>query len=72
MRRLLIIALLALAGCGQPQPPQVVEARERARIESDITRHIDEEAGVVCWVYSYGYQGGISCLPIEDTRLVER
>ncbi len=33
-----------------------------------VSRFEDDEAGVVCWVYSGGYKGGISCLPIEDTR----
>jgi hypothetical protein len=65
---LLVLFYVALAGCGQPQPSQT----EEEQIESEITRHMDEEAGVVCWVYSNGYQGGISCLPIGDTRLVER
>ena len=34
-----------------------------------ISRWVDEEAGVVCWVYSGFYKGGISCLPLSDTRL---
>jgi ABC-type Fe3+-hydroxamate transport system substrate-binding protein len=29
----------------------------------------DEEAGVVCWVYKEGSAGGISCLPLKDTKL---
>jgi len=29
----------------------------------------DAEAGVVCWIYSGFEKGGVSCLPIEQTRL---
>lgn len=38
-----------------------------------IVRWVDEEAGVVCWVFyeyhSGGPASGISCLPIGDTNL---
>ena len=33
-----------------------------------VSRFIDEEAGVVCWVYAGG-RAGIGCLPLSQTRL---
>ena len=33
-----------------------------------VGRIVDDEAGVVCWVHKRP-AGGISCLPIEQTRL---
>lgn len=36
---------------------------------TNLYREIDEDAGVVCWIYS-GYQsGGIDCMPISETLL---
>jgi hypothetical protein len=36
----------------------------------DTKRYIDQEAGVVCWIYSPGTGGGgISCLSLKDTLL---
>lgn len=32
-----------------------------------IYRYIDNEANVVCWIYSY--RGGIFCLPLSETTL---
>ena len=34
-----------------------------------VFRIVDDDAGVVCWIYLGGDPGGISCLPIEQTRL---
>lgn len=34
-----------------------------------LIREIDEEAGVVCWVYIGYYKGGVDCMPIADTLL---
>jgi hypothetical protein len=37
----------------------------------DVERFVDEEAGVVCWIYTSNRstKGSISCLSIEQTRL---
>lgn len=32
-------------------------------------RFVDEEAGVVCWTYIFSAGAGMSCLPINQTRL---
>ena len=34
-----------------------------------VTRYVDTKAGVVCWIYSAPYKGGIDCMPIKDTLL---
>ena len=34
-----------------------------------VNRFVDDEAGVACWVYAAYNKGGISCLPIGETRL---
>lgn len=34
-----------------------------------IYRFVDEEADAVCWVYSSFQQGGISCLPTDETSI---
>ncbi len=57
---LLIIALLIVVSCTYKDMP----ARNPG-LPSYVHRYVDEEAGVVCWVYEYG----IDCLPIEQTRL---
>lgn len=61
----LLAVLLLLAGCGSP-PGSSVDGKSLGRIQgAGISRFIDDEAGVVCWVYYYG----ISCLSISQTRL---
>lgn len=66
-----LIALAALivlvTACKPPiaDPPAELPNRR-------IERHVDLEAGVVCWTMNYAYdKGGISCLPIEQTKLGE-
>ena len=55
----LLITTIVLTGCVTPT--------EKA--DSLTTRYVDEEAGVVCWVYTAFHGGGISCLPISETKL---
>lgn len=38
-----------------------------ALVQYGVSRFEDQEAGVICWIYN---QGGISCLPIEQTDMV--
>lgn len=71
MTRIIIalFLLLALAACKSPEPTPV-------QVSEWLTKHVykftDEEAGVVCWVYNAGgNHGGISCLPLSETRLGE-
>jgi hypothetical protein len=47
------------------QPVLLVDGYAPNRI--GITRYIDEEADVICWVFNGLVFGGISCLPYEDT-----
>ena len=36
---------------------------------SNVYRDVDEEAGVVCYASDGGFAGGISCLPLNETKL---
>jgi hypothetical protein len=54
----------ATSPTGEPFPP------------NQVYRYIDAEAGVVCWVthesglgMEYGPFSGISCLPLDETKL---
>jgi hypothetical protein len=38
-------------------------------LPSTVDRFIDDEAGVVCWTWNIVNGGGMSCLPIQETRL---
>jgi ABC-type Zn uptake system ZnuABC Zn-binding protein ZnuA len=82
---LAIGALLALAGCAEDTQPNETDSSattngtvvyEDVPVSDDVTRFIDKEAGTVCYVYSggggYDGQGGLSCMPIEDTELSEQ
>lgn len=64
--RVLIVAVLVLLGLVSCAPGRATAASSSlVRVE----RHIDQEAGVACWVYIGVYQGGITCLPLEQTQL---
>lgn len=40
------------------------------KLSDDVYRFIDPDADVVCWVSIYGATGGgISCMPLNQTRL---
>ena len=73
---LLLILLLAVTSCATPTPtylsleatPDAPDVIYSTKI-SGLLRVVDEDAGVVCWVW-VGPQGvGIDCLPLEQTRL---
>lgn len=60
-----VTAIASLAGC-MPLDPNGTQSTTSMY----VARHIDSEAGVVCWAYNWGGKvGGISCLPIKDTEL---
>jgi hypothetical protein len=75
-----LLALVALSGCisagdsgGDSDGPNG-ETIETDGAE-DVSRFIDTEANVVCWVFDdkidgeYGHAGGLNCLPIPETAL---
>jgi hypothetical protein len=59
-----------LSGCTVTGGPQTIrgDASEGQEwVDTHIVRTVDEEAGVVCWVW---YKtGGIDCLPLSQTLL---
>lgn len=74
---LIICVLLFLSACG-PVSEISIEPRnwgapgvQTTALLSNVVRHIDSEAGVVCYVYMTGTGSGISCLPISETLLDE-
>jgi len=69
MTTIKLIALSALIVLVTACAPAVSEPVGDNGVERYIERYVDTEAGVTCWIYSNGYQGGISCLPIEQTKL---
>ena len=65
MRRLillvvLLLVVLGLSGCGSASGDYT---------GSGVQRYIDNEAGVVCWVYTAPYRGGLDCMPLNETLL---
>lgn len=59
---LLVALMLILVSCLPDEGKKTLD-------NSAVTRFTDDEAGVVCWVYQDFNRGGISCLPINDTKL---
>ena len=82
-----VVLLAGLAGCigggdSGPEPSENTDASTQGEIvyenppEGDgVIRFVDSEAGVVCYVFArgdgYDGQGGLSCVPIEDTNFAE-
>ena len=70
------LILMTLASCvpeGYVQPEARYTQKEsplsdnyEERVLSRVVRYIDTQADVVCWIYG---DGGIDCMPIEDTDL---
>lgn len=63
MRYLLIILVFLLASCERIEPP--TKAIKKQWTISHTTNFVDEENGVICYVY---YYKSISCLPLSQTR----
>lgn len=55
----IIFATLILMAC---RPPATA-----GELDKRVGRHVDSEAGIVCWVYVGVNSGGIDCLPISET-----
>lgn len=72
----MIVLAVIVAACAPPSaflPTMVPVSTPAPSIRSDdveITRHIDEEAGVVCWLSRVAGGYDISCLPMSQTNLV--
>jgi len=67
--KVLLIVLLTLAllvSCNDGEPMKQVTG---GNIGNNIYRYVDNEAGVVCWIWNGYEKGGIHCLPISETKL---
>lgn len=53
---LLLLILLLLTGCN----PQL---QSGTTASPDVSTVHDDKYNVTCWIYSYSYQVGISCIP---------
>lgn len=76
MRKMLVLSLLVLLiGCGSAEPCAIPENMQTGTDLfdlhwGDIERFVDDEAGVVCYVFTFtASTGSIDCMPISDTRL---
>lgn len=75
MKKIVLFLCLLLIACGGavedvPFPDiKKVTPLQGITYAYGVNRFVDNEAGVVCWIYSGGNQGGISCLPINETLL---
>ncbi|AGM11553.1 hypothetical protein M199_gp113 [Halogranum tailed virus 1] len=80
----LVAGMLLLAGCtgggSTPEPSDSSDVTDSGSIvydgvqtSNDVVRFVDHEAGVVCYYFAHpdGYagQGGISCVPLNQTNL---
>ena len=66
--------MLLVAACGVETPVKQVTTGSVTRIEGltiniGLSRFVDAEACVVCWVFVEGYGAGLSCLPLSETTL---
>ena len=78
MKRIILVGLVLIfmIACARPeyQDSQGAKPQTIGRISIDgyggyVERITDNEAGVVCWVLMGYEKGGISCLPLEQTKL---
>jgi hypothetical protein len=60
-----IMVAFSIVGATQCSPTDVPPATPGTHLGYGITRYIDREAGVVCWLYDHS----IACLPLAATRL---
>lgn len=64
-----VFILVMCASCSNASPLNSAECKNAIVVDGCIYRYMDEEVGVVCW---YTYKGGISCLPIDQTKLSDK
>lgn len=67
---LILVVMFLLVSCGPADLDPVGVSIESNSYDA-VNRVVDDEAGVVCYTFDSGsYAGGISCIPISQTRLV--
>lgn len=68
-RQFILVLLIASLGIGMVGCISQDTEDARPELPSTVTRFVDEEAGVVCWMQTRVYSGGIGCLPLSETNL---
>ena len=76
MKKLVLLVLVLsvlLVACAPYQLKLQDTVKPYTIVNNNVVRIVDEQAGVVCWIYSHQKfrEGGISCLPLADTLLGE-
>jgi len=65
-----IIIAFFLNSCTPPMEYSPYQENDK-QVGHNVTRLVDRDAGVVCWVYANAASGlgGIDCIPIQETAL---
>jgi hypothetical protein len=66
---ILLLALVACAALTTEMEITQLPVAKPSGTRITVYRIVDEEAGVACWVFVGYHKGGISCLPLNETRL---
>ena len=66
-----IFAIMIFASSCVAAPKMPVGSVSVPDTYQELIRVVDREAGVVCWVWKNTTYGGLSCLPLKDTKLLE-
>jgi hypothetical protein len=67
----ILMAVLLLAGCQWKSERDTSGTNaygDGERIGTYVRRIIDEEYGNICYVYARSTSGGISCVPMQDSK----
>lgn len=75
MKRFVLLFALLLFSCAPTTSSSVtIDKTAPVFVADEVYRVIDEQAGVVCWVFDGFRAGGISCLPYTQVKdsLIER
>ena len=66
---IILLAVLFLFGCAPVYPESSEISGANPNGTYGVTRYIDKDAGVVCWIYQGYYKAGMDCMLISETLL---
>lgn len=64
----LVALLVGLTGCISEGMNGNEYQNEPKTVHDNVIRFVDEEAGVVCYLYRGPQQGGLSCIPFSEVN----